>query len=113
MRIAFDVKGTIDGPKGSVILEAFRRLQRLGHTCVVWSNAHSYATEAVEKHGLVAEAMSKKMMLDYGSANEIFDVAIEDDRSQGRWLGAKRFVFVDEIADADSLVNRIIEGDSK
>lgn len=111
MRIAFDVKGTIEGPKGAVILEAFRKLQGLGHVCAVWSNLYSYATDAIKKHGLEAEAMSKKMMLDYDSESEAFDVAIEDDRSQ-TWLGAKTLIFVDEITDADSLVERITKGQS-
>lgn len=110
MRIAFDVKGTIDGPRGAVIIEAFKKLQDLGHTCVVWSNLYSYATDAVAKHGLKADAESKRSTSDletYGL--EPYDVAIEDDRGQ-TWLGAKRFVFVDEITNnSDALVRLILK----
>lgn len=110
MKIAFDVKGTIDGPRGKIILEAFRKLQELGHECIVWSNSLGYAHDAVKSHGLNADFMSKKMMLDYDSEDEAMDVAIEDDRSQ-TWLGAKRFIFVDEITNnSDALVRNILEG---
>ncbi|NJO48172.1 MAG: hypothetical protein HC840_00490 [Leptolyngbyaceae cyanobacterium RM2_2_4] len=110
MRIAFDVKGTVEGSKGAVILEAFRKLQGAGHTCVVWSNLYSYATDAIAKHGLDAEAESKRSTRDLEDYSlEPFDVAIEDDRSQ-TWLGAKRLIFVDEITDADSLIEAITKG---
>lgn len=109
MRIAFDVKGTIEGPKGKVILEAFVKLQGLGHTCVVWSNLYSYATEAIEKHSLNADAESKRSAYDMeGYDTKPYDVAIEDDRSQ-TWLGANKLIFVDEIGDnSDNLVKRIL-----
>lgn len=112
MRIAFDVKGTIEGPKGDVILGAFKKLQELGHTCVVWSNLYSYAVDAITKHGLSAEAMNKRSMsdLDEYSAKP-YDVAIEDDRHQ-IYLAANRFIFVDDITTSDELVKEILKGES-
>lgn len=109
MRIAFDVKGTIEGPKGAVILEAFRKLQGAGHTCVVWSNLYSYATDVIAKHGLKADAMDKRSTSELEERGlEPFDVAIEDDR--GQWyLGAKTLIFVDEITDADALMRLILK----
>lgn len=110
MKIAFDVKGTIDGPKGDVILEAFKKLQELGHTCVVWSNLYSYATDAIAKHGLNAEAHDKRMKMDLEyDESRYFDVAIEDDRRQ-EYLAANRFIFVDDITSADDLVSNILKG---
>lgn len=96
MKIAFDVMGTIEGPKKNQVLAMIRHLKEHGHEVVVWSNLYSYATDAVEDYDLQVEAMSKKMMLDYDSESEAMDLAIEDDRSQ-TWLGAKKFLFVDEL----------------
>lgn len=110
MKFAFDVKGTIEGHKGAVIVEALKKLQALGHECVVWSNLYSYTVDAVKKHGLTAETMSKRSkneMREYEM--DLFDVAIEDDRSQS-YLGAKNFVFVDEITNnSDALVRYILK----
>ena len=93
MKIAFDVKGTLDGPKGHIILSLLLYLQKQGHEVVVWSNVLTYAAEFVNKHELKCEFMSKKMRSDL---DERFDWAIEDDTSQ-TWLDAKQFMFVDEI----------------
>jgi len=98
MKIAFDVKGTIEGPRKIQVLAMLRHLKELGHEVIVWSNLYSYATDAVRNYDLNVEATSKKMMLDYDSESEAMDLAIEDDRSQ-TWLGAKKFLFVDEIPD--------------
>lgn len=109
MRIAWDVKGTIEGPKGTVILEAFKKLQKLGHECIVWSGLYSYAFDTVVRYDLKAYATSKRTMLDLEDFSmNPYDVAVEDDRSQD-YLGAKSFVFVDEIPNnADELVELIL-----
>jgi hypothetical protein len=98
MRIAFDVKATIEGPKKEQVLKLFRDLQAKGHTCHVWSNSYGYAVDAIRDNKLTnTEALSKFSMYDvenYGQT--MYDVAIEDDRKQ-TYLGAKAFVFVDEL----------------
>jgi hypothetical protein len=110
MRIAFDVLGTIQGPKGSVILEAFKRLQDAGHECVVWSSDYGLAVNAVKRHALNADSMGKLSGYELTERGlEAFDVAIEDDRGQ-TYLGAARFVWVDTITDVDSLVESILKG---
>lgn len=109
MKIAFDVKGTLDGPKGVVLLEAFMTLQSMGHECIVWSNSLGYAHDCVKTNGLMADFCSKKMMLDYESDDEIIDVCVEDDRSQ-TWLGSKQFVWVDELTmEPDEIVALILQ----
>lgn len=107
MRIAFDVKGTIDGPKGELILDLFRGLQANGHECVVWSNLYSYAVDAVKNHKLSAQAMSKQSKGDLlSNGQELFDLCIEDDYRQ-TYLGAKQILFVDKIT--PDLVERLIK----
>lgn len=98
MRIAFDVKGTLDGPKSGLVLHIFDQLQKQGHECVVWSNYLDYAVQAIKKHNLQnTTPMTKKSKVDMMNSEEgMFDLAIEDDRSQ-TWLGAKKFAFVDEL----------------
>ncbi len=110
MRIAFDCHGTLLGYRGEVIAEAFKKLQELGHECVVWSNAYGYTTDAVNKHSLKAPTMTKKTRGDIEDYEMgLFDVAIDDDRSQ-TWLGAKNFVWVDEVTgNSDALVKYILK----
>lgn len=110
MRIAFDVKGTIDGPKGKFVLGLFKFLQDLGHECVVWSNSYGYAVDAVMTHALNAEAMPKKGKGDFGYEDKAshFDIAIEDDTSQ-TWLAAKRFIWVHELPGAMGGIKKLAE----
>ena len=98
MRIAFDVKGTIEGPKKALVLTIFNRLQEAGHTCVVWSNYYPYAVDAIKNNGLQnTQPMDKLTTTELQERGlEPFDLAIEDDRSQ-TWLGAKKFAFVDDL----------------
>lgn len=108
MRIAFDVLGTIQGPKGRVIIEAFKKLQAAGHETVVWSSDYGLAINAVTRYDLNADAMGKLSGYEMREREmELFDVAIEDDRGQ-TYLGTRRFIFVDEITTADELVSRIL-----
>jgi len=112
MRIAFDVKGTLEGPKKNILLSAFVKLQEMGHECVVWSNSYGYAVDAVRDNNLDAEPMSKTMKMDLDhDETKFFDVAIDDDSSQ-TWLAAKRFIWVHEIETTGWLLNKIL-GESK
>jgi threonine dehydrogenase-like Zn-dependent dehydrogenase len=112
MRIAFDVKGTLEGPKKNILLVVFAELQKRGHECVVWSNSYGYAVDAVRDNDLNAEAMSKTTKWDVDDDQAKFvDVAIDDDSSQ-TWLAAKRFIWVHEIETAGWLLNKIL-GESK
>jgi hypothetical protein len=95
MRIAFDVMGTIEGPKQKQVLELFSRLWTAGHEMFVWSNLESYAVDAIKKHNLPATSMRKYSSTD-AEERGFMDLAIEDDPSQ-TWLGAKQIVLVSEL----------------
>jgi hypothetical protein len=101
MKIAFDVKGTLDNPHDKrterMVLALLETLQKQGHEIIVWSNSFGYAVECVNKLGLKnvrAESKSDKWSRD--EANW-YDVCIEDDTSQ-TYLAAKRIIFVKDIA---------------
>lgn len=96
MRIAFDVKGTIDGPKQKFVLGLLKFLQDLGHECVVWSSVYGYAVDAVKKHDLDCAAQSKTGRYDCSDASQYFDLAIDDDTGSS-YLAAKRFIWVHNI----------------
>lgn len=103
MLVAFDVKGTIEGPKKDLVLKLFRGLQEKGHKCVVWSNLYSYAIDAIVDNGLNnTEPFKKYTKGDVAEGiyndTDTVDLAIEDDRCQ-TYLAAHRFLFVDEITE--------------
>ncbi len=108
--VAFDVKGTIEGPKKELVLRLFKSLQSKGVKCVVWSNLYSYATDAIKDNNLEnTYAESKRTISEFKEWGlEPFDLAIEDDRSQ-TWLASKRLIFVDELTDqfVDTLLESI------
>lgn len=97
MKIAFDVKGTLSGPKEKFVVRLLLELQALGHECIVWSNSFGYAVDCVAKNGFKeVRAESKSTKWDRDQSNW-YDVAIEDDHSQD-YLAAKRIIFVDDPA---------------
>lgn len=99
MRIAFDVKGTIEGPQKSKVLRLFKALQAQGHDLIVWSNSYGYAVDAVKDNNLTCPAQSKTTKWDVDDDQSKFvDLAIDDDSSQ-TWLAAKRFIWVHELPD--------------
>lgn len=107
MRIAFDVKGTIEGPHKAKILRLFHALQARGHELIVWSNLFSYAVDAVKDNNLKAEYMSKRTIGDCETEADAFDYCIEDDISQW-WLASRRFIWVHEVPDdIETFVNDI------
>jgi hypothetical protein len=97
MRIAIDVKGTIEGPKKKAILSILHMLQALGHEVIVWSNMYSYATDAIRDNKLTCEASPKRDKGDYDhDESQYFDIAIDDDTKQD-YLAAKHFIWVKDI----------------
>lgn len=95
MKIAFDVKGTIDGPNQDKVLRLFRALQQQGHEMVVWSSRYSYATGAVAKHSLSAEALPKTDKWGEVAESDYMDIAIDDEPQT--WLTAKRLILVRDL----------------
>lgn len=109
MRVAFDVKGTINGPKQDLVLKLLKGFQAQGHECVVWSSLYSYATEAVEKHSLNCEAMTKYTTFDARNQSlPAFDLAIDDEHMGSVFLASEKFLFVDELTEES--VNKVLEG---
>lgn len=107
MKVAFDVKGTIEGHKKDLVLRLFRGLQSQGHTCLVWSNSIGYAVDAIKDNNLDnTEPLWKYTKGDVAmQGREMMDICIEDDRSQS-YLGSRRFVFVDEIN--EELISKLL-----
>ena len=97
MKVAVDVKGTLEGPKREQILRLMMFFQDQGYEVVVWSNFYSFADDAVKD---LAETSLKDIIAECKKAKweteEQYDIAIEDDRSQ-TWLAVKNFIWVDEI----------------
>lgn len=96
MKIAFDVKGTIQGPYQDKVLKLFREFEKRGHEMIVWSSVYSYATDAVAKHGLNALAMSKVLSCE-ATPDQRVDIAIDDEPQT--WLAANRLISVHDIPD--------------
>lgn len=96
MRIAFDVKGTIQGPYQDKVLRLFRAFEKRGHEMIVWSSVYSYATDAVAKHGLNARPMSKMLGCE-ASSNDRVNICIDDERQT--WLATDRLILVSELPD--------------
>jgi hypothetical protein len=98
MRIAFDVKGTIEGYHKVKILKLFHALKARGHELTVWSNSYGYAQDAVSDNNLGCPFQSKTDKWQSEDQSNWFDFAIDDD-SQQTWLAAKRFIWVHEVPD--------------
>ena len=114
MKIACDVKGTLEGPKKQQVLRILELFKKAGYDIYIWSNLYSYAVEARSKNNLDAEVRDKSTKGDQDfDESKYFDYAIEDDRSQD-WLATKQFIFVDEIPEdmvqVDMFVKELLEG---
>jgi hydroxymethylpyrimidine pyrophosphatase-like HAD family hydrolase len=108
MRIAFDVLGTLKGYKGPALAEAFKKLQAMGHECVIWSSEYSFTLEIKKHYGLECDTMRKESKSENNYEEQhYFDVAVEDDRNQ-TYLAAHKFVFVDELRSNPDLMVEFI-----
>ena len=98
MRIAIDVKGTLEGPRKQDLIKLIKAMQAKGHTVLVWSNLYSYAVDAVRDNALNCTPQSKTTKWDVSDESQFVDLAIDDDSSQ-TWLAAKRFIWVHQLPD--------------
>lgn len=99
MKVACDVKGTLEGSKKKQVLKLLELFAKAGYEITVWSNLYSYAVDAVRDNNLRADSDQKKGKFDYPYSDDEslhFNFAIEDDRSQ-TWLAAKQMIWVDQI----------------
>jgi hypothetical protein len=106
MKIAIDVKGTLEGPKGEIIAEAAAVLKERGHEITVWSSLLSYAYEWVKGAGEFYEISGKKWRRDV-EPEEFYDVAIEDDENLGEILAANKVIYVHEFNSVNELLGLI------
>lgn len=114
MKIACDVKGTLEGPKKKQVLKMLDLFHRAGYEVTVWSNLFSYAVDAVKENNLRAEVMTKKSKSDMeNDGMALFNFAIEDDKQQW-YLGATKIIYVDEIpeelTDVELFVQELLHG---
>jgi hypothetical protein len=102
MRVAFDVKGTLDGPNSQKVWKLLQTLESKGCDITIWSSWLPFASELVSNRRLNFKYQSKELRGDV-PLNEWFDVAVEDDTQQD-FLAAKRFVFVKDIPEENSAI---------
>ncbi len=113
MKIACDVKGTLEGPMKKQVLRILELFAKTGYEIIVWSNSYGYAVDAVRDNNLKATAESKSDKWNREEEN-FYAFAIEDDVQQGQWLAAKKFIYVKDIpedmAAVDLFVRELLEG---
>ena len=97
--IAFDVKGTLDGPKSEAVLTMLKYFQCAGWKVVVWSSVYSYAIDCIEKNALVGCEPDQKITK--GDAEmqsvEMYNIVVDDCYMTAEWIAGKRVVMVDDI----------------
>lgn len=111
MKIAFDVKGMLDGRKSKEVMIILKAFEAAGHGIFVWSNSYNYARDFVRDNNLSAWAINKVEKNGYDGEEEkedYMDLAIEDDTNQ-TWLATKRFVWVDDIPTDTDELNEFVE----
>lgn len=107
MRIAIDVKGTLEGPRKQDLIKLIKAMQAKGHTVLIWSNSYGFAVDAVRDNGLNCDAQSKTTKWDVSDESQFVDLSIDDDSSQ-TWLAAKRFIWVHELpSDIETLIQEL------
>lgn len=99
MRVAFDVNGTLFGPKQTSLLAILEYYRQRGHEIVVWSNSYTYVTQAIESLNL-RPCLSMIKQYTYGTPElpHAVDLAFEDDAGQDN-LDTHSWVLVADVPD--------------
>jgi len=105
-RIAFDVKGTLFGPKQRQVVQMFKEFKLQGCEMFIWSSMPSYCLDAQKELGLDAELITKRT-INETEPEDLMDIAVEDDHSQ-TYLATKQLVFVDEIPDDEASIAEFV-----
>lgn len=103
MKIAVDVKGTLEGPKRKQIVHIIKEALNKGYEVTIWSNGLGrQGAEGLEReYGIKLPYEDKFSKRDAETWERgLFDLAIEDDTSQS-YLAAKKFLWVHEIPESD------------
>jgi len=105
MKVAFDVKGTLEGHRK--VLALYLWFESKGCEMIIWSSVYSYAVDCARELKLDGEVMSKREKSDFfDDDNSKYDVNIAvDDRdfsvfSDGKtvsWLACNHLIKVNEI----------------
>lgn len=104
MKVAFDVKGTLDGHRRVEVRSLLKYFLDQGAEITIWSNLYSYAADMADElekyfEGVNFQVTGKYSFYDAQEQNlPVFDFCVEDDT--GQWyLAAKQIVFVHTIPD--------------
>lgn len=104
MKVAFDVKGTLDGRYEDKVKALLGYFQGLGAEITIWSNSYGYAYDMKNKLERESSLSEYKATTKYSfieaedEGRDIFDFCVEDDR--GQWyLASRKTIFVDTIPD--------------
>lgn len=105
MKVAFDVKGTLEGP--DKVLALYKWFESKGCEMIVWSSVHSFAVRCAEELKLDGEVMSKRDKLDDEdkalNPGYYMDIAVDDDNfsvfdgETVSWLACENLIKVHEI----------------
>ena len=110
MKIAFDVKGTLDGYNEEKVRRLFKWFQDQGHEVHIWSNSFSYAHEmAVKLNHPLKLVHDKYSFYDAKEMDKtVFDFCVEDDTNQW-YLASKKFIWVHNVPENPDSYNRMME----
>lgn len=106
MRVAFDVKGTLDGYHQAKIRKLFDVFKFRGHTVVVWSSVLSMAAKWA--NALDVECCTKYSKVEAQEQElPFFDVAVEDDYSSS-YLATRFYAWVQDVPEADEELEEFV-----
>lgn len=105
MKVAFDVKGTLEGPPK--VLALYKWFESKGCEMIIWSSIYSYAEECAHDLKLDGEIMSKRNRMDSEdlkfNPGYNMDIAVDDrdfsefDDKTVSWLACDNLIKVHEI----------------
>lgn len=96
MKVAFDVKGTLEGHYEHKVRTLYDAFEKLGCEMVIWSSLGSFAYDFARKNSLKAAVMTKFANSEDLEPSEKMDLAIDDDYQQ-EYLATHKLILVSEI----------------
>src|SRR4051812_31226905 len=105
MKIAIDVKGTLEGPKQDIIRAVAKQLHDEGHEITIWSSMFSFASDCKNNLKVPYNCDLKRFHSEV-EPEDWYDLAIDDDTQQ-TFLPAKRIIYVNEFNNIEELMHLI------